>query len=71
MKKAIATISADVGTMTIYYNGKGEALTAETADGNTVDECEYTARSLSDARNAARAMWGYDGGSAWGYQEID
>ena len=57
MKKAIATISTDAGTMTIYYNGEGESLTAETADGSTVDECEYTARSLSDARNAARAMW--------------
>ncbi|MBE6721855.1 MAG: hypothetical protein E7572_05130 [Ruminococcaceae bacterium] len=70
MRTAIATIDTDAGTMTIYYNGKGEALTAETADGNTVDECEYTAQSLQDARDAARMMWGYDGGNVWGYQEI-
>ena len=32
MKKAIATINTDAGTMTIYYNGSGEYMTAERDD---------------------------------------
>ena len=68
MKKAIATIINDSNeTMTIFFNGDGEALTAEADD--VCETTEYHAADEQDARDAARMMWG-GFGNPWGFQEI-
>lgn len=70
MKKAIATISTSTGKMTIYYNGVGQPITAETADGHSED-CGTIARNLKDARAAAKMMWDdRDGCNVWGYRDV-
>lgn len=56
MKKAIATIEGANGTMTIYYNGKGEAMTAE--DANTCEMLEVMPRSLKEARKDVSMIYG-------------
>ena len=55
MKKAIATIDADVGTMTIFYCGAGHPLTAETD--SVCEELEYTPNSIDDAVDSVSAMY--------------
>lgn len=65
MRKAIATIEAEIGTMTIYYNGEGEALTVEAED--VVGTLDYIAKSEEDAIDAAWAMYSIPG---WDLQLI-
>ena len=58
MKTAIATISTDIGTMTIYYNGENEPLTAETAD--VIEEMEYAPVSIEEAVNIVADLYCHD-----------
>lgn len=58
MKTSIATISTDIGTMTIYYNGANEAMTAETAD--VIDELEYKPCSMDEATKTVAALYCQD-----------
>lgn len=57
MKKAIATIETEIGTMTIYYNGENEEITAETE--NVIEEIGYCPESIEDAREAVYEMYNY------------
>lgn len=61
MKKAIGILrfpGNESLPLTIYYNGKGESITAENSQ--TVENLEYCAKDEADARDAARMMY-----SAW------
>lgn len=53
--KALATIETEIGTMTIYFNGTGEEMTAE--QGEHVEEIGYTPESLEDAEEAVSVMY--------------
>lgn len=55
MKKSIATIETDIGTMTIYYNGENVPLTAEKDE--TVKELEYSPASIDGAIKAVEFMY--------------
>ena len=48
MKKAIATIETDNGTMTIYFNGSNEYLTAEAR--NVIEPDDYLIEVIEDAK---------------------
>lgn len=54
-RKAIATIETEIGTMTIYYNGAGEEMTAERGD--HVENIGYTPESYEDATDAVHMMY--------------
>lgn len=67
---AIATINTEIGTMTIYYNGAYEALTAEA--GETIDTLDTAApSSLEDASEIVYALYGRDGAGVWGLEWIE
>lgn len=59
-RKAVGTIETEIGTMTIYFNGDGEPLTAEIGD--TVEEIGCTVHGISDAIDIACAMYS---GAPW------
>ena len=52
--KAFATIETNIGTMTIYYNGPGQSMTAE--HGDIVDELDYVPVSFKDAIESIHMM---------------
>lgn len=54
-RKAIATIDTEIGTMTVYYNGAGEEMTAER--GEHIEKIGYTPKSYDDAADAVHAMY--------------
>lgn len=55
--KAFATIETNVGTMTIFYNGAGQAMTAE--HGDIVEELDYVPVSFKDAIDSIHMMYSY------------
>ena len=56
-RKALATIETEIGTMTIYFNGIGEEMTAE--QGYIIEEIGYKPKSFEDAADAIHAMYSY------------
>jgi len=66
MKKAIATIETEIGTMTIYFNGAREEMTAE--KGDTVEEIGCKPTSEDDAVDAIYAMYKLP---CWGLKWIE
>lgn len=54
-RKALATIETDEGNMTIFYNGRWQALTAERGD--IVETLDFVPRSLDDAAYAVDMMY--------------
>lgn len=55
-RKALATIETEIGTMTIYFNGIGEEMTAE--QGDYVEEIGYTPNSYEGAADTVYMMYG-------------
>lgn len=58
MKKAIGVLHNPdncTDTLTIYYNGPGESITAENSE--KVENMEYRAKDEADAMDAARLMY--------------
>ncbi|MBQ1503013.1 MAG: hypothetical protein IIZ35_03330 [Clostridia bacterium] len=66
MKKPIATINTDDGLMILYFNGSGEDLTAERAEGIDpyeiiVERHEGTRpKSFDDAARLVATLWPYE-----------
>lgn len=54
-RKALATIETEIGTMTIYFNGAGEEMTAEKKD--HVERIGYLPKSIDDASDAVHMMY--------------
>ena len=67
MRKAIATIETESGTMAIYYNGANQGMTAE--KGETVEEIGCTPAYIGEAEEAVWDMYHYD--PAWDLQMLD
>lgn len=68
MKKAIGILrfpDNESLSLTIYYNGEGEYITAENSE--TVENMEYRAENEADARDAARWMYSV---WPWEYEEM-
>lgn len=61
MKKALATIDTEIGTMTICYNGPGEAMTAEDEGRNVSEDIEAIPQSYDDATDIVYALYGSTG----------
>lgn len=59
MRKAVARIETEIGTMTIYFNGIGNPITAE--NGDIVEEKELTPKSYDEAIDMIYSFWKYDG----------
>ena len=55
MKTAIATIETKAGKTVIFFNGRGEELTAD--DGAVVEEIGYKPVNMEDAINAVKKMY--------------
>lgn len=69
MKKAIGILhNPDNGAapLTIYYNGPGKPMTAESS--KIADDLEYCAKDEADARDAARIMYSV---WPWEYEELE